>query len=98
MSYWTNVGGDRLCKEDEKEGTALDKKNATIITEGEAIGTIKIESIGIRCPVIAGTNDGVLNKGIGYLMETAPIRSVGNCVLAGHNGSHTESSLQIWTK
>ena len=74
-------------KEDEKEETTLDKKNAQLITEGEVIGTIEIESIGIRCPIIAGTNDEVLNKGIGYLMETAPIGSVGNCVLAGHNGS-----------
>lgn len=73
-------------KEEEFE-TAIDKTNAKPIKEGEIIGIIEIESIGIKYPIIAGMSNDALNSGIGYLMETAQIGSVGNCVLAGHNGS-----------
>ena len=57
------------------------------LQENGVIGIIKIESIGIEYPVIEGTGDEALNKGIGHLTETAAIGTKGNCVLCGHNGS-----------
>lgn len=72
----------------ENEGKAtLSEEDAAILEEGNVIGIIEIESIGIRYPVIEGTGNAALNAGIGHITETAGIGEQGNCVLCGHNGS-----------
>ena len=72
----------------ESEGEAtLSEEDAAILEEGNVIGIIEIESIGIRYPVIEGTGNAALNAGIGHITETAGIGERGNCVLCGHNGS-----------
>ena len=72
----------------EDEGkTALSEEDAAVLEEGNVIGIIEIESIGIRYPVIEGTGNAALNSGIGHITETAGIGDNGNCVLCGHNGS-----------
>ncbi len=62
-------------------------EDAAILAEGDVLGIITIEKIGIKYPIMEGTGSKVLNAGIGHLPETAQIGEVGNTVLCGHNGS-----------
>ncbi len=74
-------------EEETEESSALSQEDADALSKEEVIGIIKIESIDIKYPVMEGTGEGVLCKGIGHLTETAEIGEKGNCVLCGHNGS-----------
>ena len=74
-------------EEETEESSALSQEDADALSEEEVIGIIKIESIDIKYPVMEGTGEDVLCKGIGHLAETAGIGEKGNCVLCGHNGS-----------
>jgi LPXTG-site transpeptidase (sortase) family protein len=74
-------------EEETEESSALSQEDADALSEEEVIGIIKIESIDIKYPVMEGTGEDVLCKGIGHLTETAGIGEKGNCVLCGHNGS-----------
>ncbi len=72
---------------EDDEQAALSEEDAALLAEGDVIGIITIEKIGIRYPIMEGTGSKVLNAGIGHLPETAQIGEVGNTVLCGHNGS-----------
>ena len=72
---------------EEEEQTAISEADATLFSEGDVIAILEIEALGIRYPVMEGATSDNLNKGIGHLTETAGIGGIGNCVLAGHNGS-----------
>ena len=74
-------------EEETEEPASLSQEDADALSEEEVIGIIKIESIDIKYPVMEGTGEDVLCKGIGHLTETAGIGEKGNCVLCGHNGS-----------
>ena len=74
-------------EEETEEPASLSQEDADALSEEEVIGIIKIESIDIKYPVMEGTGEDVLCKGIGHLAETAGIGEKGNCVLCGHNGS-----------
>lgn len=74
-------------EEETEEPSSLSQEDADALSEEEVIGIIKIESIDIKYPVMEGTGEDVLCKGIGHLAETAGIGEKGNCVLCGHNGS-----------
>ena len=74
-------------EEKTEEPSSLSQEDADALSEEEVIGIIKIESIDIKYPVMEGTGEDVLCKGIGHLAETAGIGEKGNCVLCGHNGS-----------
>ena len=74
-------------EEETEESSALSQEDANALSKEEVIGIIKIESIDIKYPVMEGTGEDVLCKGIGHLAETAGIGEKGNCVLCGHNGS-----------
>lgn len=74
-------------EEKTEEPSSLSQEDADALSKEEVIGIIKIESIDIKYPVMEGTNEDVLCKGIGHLPETAGIGEKGNCVLCGHNGS-----------
>lgn len=71
----------------KEEQTTLGEADAAIFSEGDVIAILEIEALGIRYPVLEGATADNLNKGIGHLTETAGIGDIGNCVLAGHNGS-----------
>lgn len=72
---------------EEEEQTTISEADATLFSEGDVIAILEIEALGIRYPVMEGATSDNLNKGIGHLTETAGIGGIGNCVLAGHNGS-----------
>ena len=74
-------------EEKTEEPSSLSQEDADALSKEEVIGIIKIESIDIKYPVMEGTGEDVLCKGIGHLTETAGIGEKGNCGLCGHNGS-----------
>lgn len=74
-------------EEKTEEPSSLSQEDADTLSQEEVIGIIKIEAIDIKYPVLEGTEENVLSKGIGHLPETAGIGEKGNCVLCGHNGS-----------
>lgn len=77
---------DRTDEKEQEEETANGKEKKTLPSEG-AVGIVEIESLGLRYPIFEGAGDVQLNQGIGHVKGTADLCSVGNCVLAGHNGS-----------
>lgn len=70
-----------------EEQSTIGEAEAALFSEGDVIAILEIEALGIRYPVMEGATADNLNVGIGHLAETAGIGDVGNCVLAGHNGS-----------
>lgn len=77
-------------KEDHGQATpeaALSKEDAATLAKAEVIGLIEIEKLDIRYAVLEGADSYELSCGIGHITDTAGIGEVGNCVLAGHNGS-----------
>lgn len=72
--------------EESKETGNRKKKASPCLAEG-AVGIVEIPDLKIKYPVFEGTGAGQLNEGIGHMENTAPLCSLGNCVLAGHNGS-----------
>lgn len=51
---------------------------------GSEIGILTIPKIGARLPVTAGVTEEQLKISEGWVMQTAPIGSAGNAVVAGH--------------
>lgn len=73
-------------KENNTEAT-LSEDDAALFGEGEVIAILEIEGLDIRYPVVEGCSATNLNYAIGHMSETANVGEIGNCVLAGHNGS-----------
>lgn len=74
-------------EEPESEQASGIEEDTALLLEENVIGIIEIEVIDIRLPIVEGTGAGDIAYAIGHMSETAPIGEVGNCVLAGHNGS-----------
>ena len=73
-------------EKEQEEETANGKEKKTLPAEG-AVGIVEIESLDLCYPIFEGAGEVQLNQGIGHVAGTADLCSVGNCVLAGHNGS-----------
>lgn len=71
----------------ENTETAISEDDAATLSKEEVIGLIEIEALDIKYAVLEGTGNHELSCGIGHITDTAGIGEVGNCVLAGHNGS-----------
>ena len=54
------------------------------LTEGEAIGEIRIDRLGLSEVIGQGESAAVLRRGVGHLADTAWLGQAGNVVLAGH--------------
>ncbi len=81
-------------KEEKKTETeAADTKapvneaDAALLSSGDVIGLIEIETLELKYPIVEGADSKQLAYGIGHISDTAAIGSKGNCVLAGHRGS-----------
>lgn len=82
-------------KEEEKktETEAADTKapvneaDAALLSSGDVIGLIEIETLELKYPIVEGADSKQLAYGIGHIPDTAAVGSKGNCVLAGHRGS-----------
>ncbi|WP_228265970.1 class E sortase [Microlunatus elymi] len=65
-------------------------KKDTVIP-GDAIALLSIPAIGLHeIPVLEGTSDDVLARGIGHYSQTADPGQVGNFAVAGHRITHGE--------
>lgn len=82
-----NVDNEETTEGGDGEQTASDEEKKALLEKSEVIGIIEIEAIDIRYPIVEGTDKSDLAYAIGHISETAGIGEVGNCVLAGHNGS-----------
>lgn len=60
----------------------------TIKQKPSAIGTIKIDKIGVYLPVAEGDDLATLKFSLGHMPDTAALGTVGNAVVAGHR-SHS---------
>lgn len=66
---------------------AISEEDAAALSKEEVIGLIEIEALDIKYAVLEGAGSYELSCGIGHISDTVGIGEVGNCVLAGHNGS-----------
>lgn len=86
-----NKSNNRVSIVDNKSNTKVskvDKKEKNNKLSGkDVIGIIEIPSLSLEYPIFEGTDDIQLNVGIGHMESTAKLNELGNCVLAGHNGS-----------
>lgn len=68
---------------------AEESYNRLLNVRGDGImGYIQIPKIGVELPILHGTSDATLDKGVGHLIGTSlPIGGYGtHCVLTGHSG------------
>lgn len=79
----------------EKPGKK-DKKKAAKPLPGDAIALISIPKIGLQeVPVLEGTTDEVLTRGIGHYVNNAGPGEVGNFAVAGHRITHGEPFARL---
>ena len=52
--------------------------------EGENIGSLTIPSLNIKLPMIQGTNEKELKKGVGHFIQSVLPGEKDNCVISGH--------------
>lgn len=75
---------------DPQQGSSHQRKNEAPIP-GDAIALLSIPAIGVHeIPVLEGTSDDVLARGIGHYPKTADPGQVGNFAVAGHRITHGE--------
>lgn len=75
---------------DEDELLELNSNNNKPIDIGSVIGIINIPKIEVNLPIISGTSENELSRGIGHMNGTPLPGQIGNSALAGHR-SHTFS-------
>lgn len=69
---------------------AQDKSRSAAVP-GNALALLSIPAIGVKeIPVLEGTDDSVLARGVGHYSGTADPGQVGNFALAGHRITHGE--------
>ncbi len=64
--------------------SALPPPEPVRLVEGESLGELRIERLGLTSPIAEGESDAVLRGGIGHLADTPWIGQAGNVALAGH--------------
>jgi sortase A len=57
---------------------------APALKQGARIGTLSIPSLKLRLPLIEGTDDSQLDRGVGHFSQSVMPGQADNCVLAGH--------------
>lgn len=85
----TLQGGTENAFSHEALAQAEESYNRLLNVRGDGImGYIQIPKIGVELPILHGTSDATLDKGVGHLIGTSlPIGGYGtHCVLTGHSG------------
>jgi sortase A len=59
-------------------------RDAVVRESPAPLGVLRISRIGVEVPVLDGTDDWTLNRGVGHIEDTAALGSNGNCGIAGH--------------
>lgn len=63
-------------------------RNAPVqLSEEPMTGMLRIQRLGLEAPIYQGTSETVLDRGLGWIEETAGIGSGGNVGIAGHRDS-----------
>jgi len=57
---------------------------ASLVKASIPLAVIRIRRLGIEAPVLEGTGDWALDRGVGHVEATAAPGARGNCALAGH--------------
>jgi sortase A len=65
------------------------------IPEGGLVGKVEIPKLHLSAIVFQGTNDGVLDRGVGHMDQSALPGQSGNVVLAAHRDSYFRSLKDI---
>ncbi len=85
----TLQGGTANAFSREALAQAEESYNRLLNVRGDGImGYVQIPKIGVELPILHGTSDATLDKGVGHLIGTSlPIGGYGtHCVLTGHSG------------
>jgi sortase A len=56
----------------------------SLTRDAAPLGVLRVPRLAIEAPVLEGTDDWALNRGIGHIADTAPPGARGNSGLAGH--------------
>jgi sortase A len=56
----------------------------SLTREAAPLGVLRIPRLAIEAPVLEGTDDWTLNRGVGHIADTAAVGARGNSGLAGH--------------
>src|SRR3954462_4908523 len=59
-------------------------REALQVRSESPLAILAIPRLGLEAPVFAGTDEGTLNRGLGWIPDTAPPGSRGNAGIAGH--------------
>jgi sortase A len=70
-------------------------RESLIAKKDRPLGVLRIPSLEIEVPVFDGTDDLTLNRGIGRIIGSARIGSVGNTALAGHRDGFFRALREI---
>jgi len=52
--------------------------------QGERVGTLSIPTLKLRLPIVEGTDENQLDKGVGHFSKSVMPGMTDNCVLSGH--------------
>jgi sortase A len=66
------------------EKRILAYRESLMVHKGTPLGVLKIGRLGIVAPVVEGTDDLALNRGVGWIVGTARPGEPGNIGIAGH--------------
>ena len=72
------------------------KANSSVVP-GDAIALLRIPAFGddYEVPILSGTDESLLNKGVGHYPSTAAPGQVGNFALAGHRVTHGQPFARL---
>lgn len=84
-------------KEDWASGSTTAKPASSAPVPGDAIALLRIPALGndAEYPVVAGTEDEQLAKGVGWYTSTAQPGQIGNFAVAGHRITHGEPFARL---
>jgi sortase A len=60
-----------------------------------AIAVLRVPSLSVQAPVFAGASDAELDRGPGWLRDTAEIGAIGNTAIAGHRDGYFRALKDI---
>ncbi len=92
------IDGSRAMVEEFESGEAPSESSSNLNSseqikqKPDAIGTIKIDKIGVYLAVAEGSDLATLKFSLGHMPETADLGTIGNAVVAGHR-SHSFGSF-----
>ncbi|MFC7621673.1 class E sortase [Microlunatus sp. GCM10028923] len=84
-------------KPEAKDATNDKKETKGSVIPGKAVALLRIPALGkdYEVPILAGTDEGTLSRGIGHYEKTADPGQLGNFVIAGHRVTHGQPFARL---